>query len=370
MKNIRILFLMLVIMTGYGIRMDGGEPKSPGNADKGRVLNMEEVMRIEDGQDDYYFKSPHKIQVGPDGSIYVLDDDQFLKFGPDGKFIKNLCKVGQGPGEFDGIYDYVITNDTLVVLQRQPDKIVLMTHDGKFIREFRPKTPTHKLFAVHGGLYITAHSSSPRLDKVGDEPVFSDVFWTLGYVSEDKETEEPDVQFQTRWYAKRIGGRALIANHIGEFIAKPYKDKYLIICHTEEYGLKLFNINTKKIEKDFNREYRRVRCTKDGSGRTEIRPEVFKLAPPVEHLNDIQQMFIRDENILIMTSTVDPRKGLLFDVFNIQGEYSDSFFLPLKQAVKAEALEDLPVAIQGDYFYIVEYDEDEIPSIVKYRMTP
>ena len=40
MKNIRILFLMLVIMTGYGIRMDGGEPKSPGNADKGRVLNM------------------------------------------------------------------------------------------------------------------------------------------------------------------------------------------------------------------------------------------------------------------------------------------------------------------------------------------
>ena len=90
----------------------------------------------------------------------------------------------------------------------------------------------------------------------------------------------------------------------------------------------------------------------------------------MEHLNDIQQMFIRGENILIMTSTVDPGKGLLMDVFNIQGEYSDSFYLPLKQAVKAEALEDLPVAIQGDYLYIVEYDEDEIPSIVKYRITP
>jgi len=80
-------------------------------------------------------------------------------------------------------------------------------------------------------------------------------------------------------------------------------------------------------------------------------------------------MFIRGDDIWVMTSTVDPRKGLLIDVFNIQGKYADSFYLPLKQAVKAEGLEDLPVAFQGDYMYIVEYDEDEIPSIVKYRMT-
>ena len=75
------------------------------------------------------------------------------------------------------------------------------------------------------------------------------------------------MQFHICWYAKRTGVRALIANHIGEFIAKPYKDKYLIICHTESYGLKLFNINTKKIEKDFNKEYSGP-LTEDGSGRT------------------------------------------------------------------------------------------------------
>ena len=34
-----------------------------------------------------------------------------------------------------------------------------------------------------------------------------------------------------------------------------------------------------------------------------------------------------------------------------------------------EALEDLPITFQGDYVYIVEYDEDDIPTIVKYRMT-
>ena len=235
MKKVWVLFILLIMVTVYGGRMNGGELKSPQRENKGRVLNLEEVMRIEDGQEDFYFKSPREMQVGPDGSIYVLDDDQFLKFSPDGKFIKNLCKLGQGPGEFDRIHGYVITQDTLVALQRQPDKIVLMTHDGKFIREFRPDIPAGKLIAAQNGGYITARSTSPRLDKVGDEPVISDVFWTLGYVSEDKKVEEPDIQFQTRWYAKRIGGRALIANHIGEFIAKPYKDKYRIICHTEEY---------------------------------------------------------------------------------------------------------------------------------------
>lgn len=369
LKNKWALFFLILMVMGYGTRINANEPESPVREDKGRILNLKEEMRIEDGQEDYYFKSPRGIEIGPDGSIFVLDDEQSLKFGPDGRFIKNLYKKGQGPGEFESISGLVITDDMLIVLQLQPDKFVLMTHDGKFLREFRPEIPAAKLIAVHDGRYITARSTDPKLDRVGDEPVLSDVFWTLGYVSEDGKVEEPDMQFPTRWYAKRIGGRALIADHIGDFIVKLYKDRFLIICHTEKYSLKIYDLDRNEVAREFGREYRRVRYGKDGSGRIEIRPAVFRPAPPVEHLNDIQQMFIRGDDIWVMTSTVDPRKGLLIDVFNIQGKYADSFYLPLKQAVKAEGLEDLPVAFQGDYMYIVEYDEDEIPSIVKYRMT-
>lgn len=365
----RAFFFLISIVMVCGILINASEPEFAGSEDRGRILNLKEELRIEDGQGDYYFKSPHGIEIGPDGSIFLLDDEQFLKFGPDGRFIKNLYKKGQGPGEFERISDLVITDDELIVLQRQPDKLVLMTHDGKFLREFRPEIPVAKLVAVHDGRYITARSTNPKLDRVGDEPVLSDVFWTLGFASENGEVVEPEMQFQTRWYAKRIGGRALIADHIGDFIAKPYKGRYLIICHTETYGLILYDLDRKEVAGEFGREYRRVRYNKDGSGRIEIRPDVFRPAPPVEYLNDIQQIFIRGENIWIMTSTIDPRKGLLFDVFNMQGEYADSFYLPLKQAVKSEGLEDLPVAFQGDVMYIVEYDEDEIPSIVKYRMT-
>jgi hypothetical protein len=209
----------------------------------------------------------------------------------------------------------------------------------------------------------------PKLDKVGDEAKIIDVSWTLGYISDNQTVEELELEFPVRWFAKRIaGGKALIASHIAEFIAEPYKNKYLVICHAEEYKLRLFDIDQKQIVKAFGREYRRVRFKQDDSGRVEIRPEVFRFAPPVKHLNDVQKLFIRGDYIWVMTSTIEPGKGVLFDVFNQQGEYVDHFFLPLQQSVIAEALEDLPLTFQGDYMYVVEYDEDDLPSIVKYRI--
>ncbi|UCC38496.1 MAG: 6-bladed beta-propeller [Candidatus Aminicenantes bacterium] len=343
--------------------------ESPKRENAGRVLKLQEVQRIEDAQADYYFKSPRDIQVAPDGSLYVVDEDQFLKFGADGRFIKNLYKKGQGPGELEGISDFIITDDTLVVLQGQPNKVMLMSHDGEFIREFRPEAIVSRLCAVHDGRFVIARYGPPKLDKVGDEAKIIDVNWHLGFVSDNQSVDELEIQFPTRWFAKRIaGGRALIASHIAEFLAEPYKDKYLVICHAEDYRLRLFDLDRKQIVKDIDRDYRRVRFKQDKDGRVEIRPEVFRFAPPVKYLNDVQQLFIRGDDIWVMTSTIERGKGVLIDVFNEEGEYVDHFYLPLQQSVIAEALEDLPITFQGDYVYMVEYDEDDIPTTVKYRI--
>lgn len=337
----------------------------------GRILSLQEVQRIQDAQADYYFKSPRDIQIAPNGSLFVVDEDQFLKFDADARFVKNFYKKGQGPGELEGIRDFIITEDTLIVFQGQPTKIMLMSHDGEFIHEFRPEAGTSRLLSLYDGRYVIAAYGDPKIDKVGDEAKIIDVTWTLGYISNDQSIEELEIQFPTRWFAKRIaGGRALIASHIAEFIAEPYQDKYLVICHAEEYKLRLFDLDKKQVVNDFGREYRRVRFKPDKEGRVEIRPEVFRFMPPVRHLNDVQQVFIRGDDIWVMTSTIESGKGVLIDVFNEQGEYVDYFYLPLQQSVKAEALEDLPITFQGEYVYVVEYDEDDIPTIVKYRMNP
>jgi len=363
---------VLAILASYVFPMAGDAALGSQREEAGRILKLQEVQRIADVQDGYYFKSPHDIKVAPDGSLFVVDEEQFLKFGADGSFIKNLYKKGQGPGELEGIGGFIFTDKTLVVLQRQPNKLLIMSHDGEFIREFRPETNADKIVTVHDGKYITARSTDPKLDKLGDEAMIIDVEWYLGYGSADRSVVEIEIQFPTRWFAKKIaGGRAIIANHIAEFTAKPYKDRYLVLCHTEEYGLKLFDLDSKQVVKEFARDYRRVRYQKpDKEGRIEIRPEVFNFAPPVEHLNDVQQVFIRGDYIWVMTSTIEPGKGLLFDVFNEQGEYVDHFYMPIQKSVKAEALEELPLTFRGDFVYIVEYDEDDIPTIVKYRMAP
>jgi hypothetical protein len=364
-----ILTAVLAMAAGFVIPILGNTEAGSERQDAGRILNLREEQRIEDAQADYYFKSPRDIRIAPDGSLFVVDEDQLLKFDANGRFIKNLYKKGQGPGELEGISDLIITEDALIVLQGQPNKVLLMSHDGTFIREFRPEPRVSRLCAVHDGRFVTARYGPPKLDKVGDEAKIIDVSWTLGYISDNQTAEEFGLEFPVRWFAKRIaGGRALIASHIAEFLAEPYKDKYLVICHAEEYKLRLFNLDQKTMIRDFGREYRRVRFKQDDSGRVEIRPEVFRFAPPVEHLNDVQQLFIRSDYIWVMTSTIEPEKGVLFDVFNEQGEYVDHFYLPLQQSVIAEALEDLPLTFQGDDMYVAEYDEDDLPSIVKYRI--
>jgi hypothetical protein len=345
------------------------ETGGPAGEEAGRTLKLQEVFRIADVQDDYYLKSPREIQVAPDGSLFVVDDEQFLNFDADGKFIKNLYKKGQGPGELEGLSDFIITDEAIIILQGQPNKIMLMKHDGEFIREFRPEPRVSRLCSVHDGSFVTARYSPPNMEKVGDEAKIIDVSWTLGYISDDQNGEQLKLEFPVRWFAKKIaGGRAMIANHIADFLAVPFKDKYLVICHAEDYKLRFFDLDQKQVVKEFGRDYRRVRYKQDKDGRIEVRPESFKFKPPVDHLNDIQKLFIHGDEIWVMTSTIERGKGVLFDVFDAQGEYIDHFYLPLNPSVIAEALEDLPITFQGDYVYIAEYDEDDLPTIVKYRL--
>jgi len=170
-------------------------PEEPLSENAGRVLQLTEEMRITDTQGDFYFKSPDNIKTAPDGSIFVLDEEQFLKFDKKGKFIKNLFKKGQGPGEFERIGNYLFSDNEIVVLQGRPNKTI----------------------------------------------------WA-------------------------------------------------------------------------------------------------------------------------MTSTMDKEKGILADVFNLRGEYIDNFYLPLQHHVKIEGLSQHPMTISGDALFIVEYDEKDIPSVVKYKI--
>lgn len=342
-------------------------PEEPLSKKAGRVLQLKEELRITDYQGDFYFKSPGNIKIAPDGSIFILDEEQFLKFDKKGIFIKNLFKKGQGPGEFERIGNYLFSDNEIVVLQGRPNKIVRLDMLGELISEVRPEEAVAKLITCYQNRYIMAHSSFPKLKKPGEEPEIIDIKWNLKLVTQDGKVEKTGLDFPVKWYAKRLKN-AIIANFIVDFTAKPLMDEFLVLYHTQEYMLKLLDFEGLRIARTFTREYRSVKWKPAKTGRVEVKPNLYTLVPPVDYLNDIQKLFTLNKTIWAMTSTVDDEKGILVDVFNLRGEYMDNFYLPLQHHVKIEGLSQHPMTISGDALFIVEYDENDIPSVVKYKI--
>jgi hypothetical protein len=98
------------------------------------------VIGVEEGEAEYMLYSPVDIDADSEGNIYILDlkDAQVKKYDPDGLFIGNIGRKGQGPGEFDrpnlleiDSFNHILVSDPY---QR---KFVFMSTDGSYIKSLR-----------------------------------------------------------------------------------------------------------------------------------------------------------------------------------------------------------------------------------------
>jgi hypothetical protein len=365
MKNWRVfplIFAVAVALLGYPQQVIEN-PAEPVAKNAGRILQLKEEFRINDEQGRFYFSSPKNFKLAPDGSLFVLDEDQFLKFSLDGKFLKNLYRKGQGPGELERLHNYVFSGNEIVAFQHWPGKIVRMDMEGKFIREFRPGKPLSMLISVFRDRYIMAHNSPPKLEKKGTEPEIIDIDWTIHEVSEKGILKAIGPVFPAKWFAQRLSG-AMIANYIVDLSAVPLGEKWLVIHHDQDYWLELFDLENKKVQLKFGRKYRKVKLEKQKKEKEE---GPVSLDPPVDFANDIQKLFVVKDKIMAMTSTIDAAKGILVDVFNKEGEYIDNFFLPIKH-IELKDLSRYPITISGDFLLVKETGDDDFPCIVKYKI--
>lgn len=367
MKIFFTLLLSLILSVGIYAQQVIENPEEPLNKNAGRVLHLKEEMRISDEQGGFYFKEPENIKIAPDGSIFVLDEEQFLKFDTQGKFVKNLFRKGQGPGEFMRIENYLFDKDEIIIRQGRPNKIVRMDMEGNLIRDFRPEENVGRLIAYFNGRYVMARSSFPKLKKAGGEPEIIDIKWNVLFVDEDGEVEKIDHYFPAKWFAKRIK-TAIIANYIVDFFAVQYKRKYLVIHHTQDYLLKLLDLEKNKIVQTFKRKYKSVKYKPEKTGEVKVKSQTYTLEPPRDYHNDIQKVFAHKDNLWVLTSTLDRKRGILVDVFNCEAQYIDNFYLPLSENVKLKDLSRHPMTVYENFLFIVEKDENDIPSIIKYKI--
>jgi len=348
-------------------------PAKPKAAGAGRVVVPQDVLAISDvGTDDLYFKYPGRLKTTPDGSLLVRDVDQVLHFDRNGKFLRNLFKKGQGPGELTQVDSILAIEKSIIVKSNSPNKLIFFDASGKFEKEIpirsEGRTSMTALLCQGGAFYFKA-SEYPQTQ--GNTQGFVDVSQTIVALNEATGETKTLSSFMTKSYVVSSGGRS------GRFevnspFAVTYEQKLLAITHTEEYLLKIYDPAADKVVREFRRAYERVKAEPLAEEQKDsgfiIDGKYFSGPPELKFQNDVKNFFTRGQDIWAVTSTRDKAKGILIDVFDGEGVYRDCFWLKLPEAALKSVLSPGSCALDGDSLWVVERSEDETFAIKKYRV--
>jgi hypothetical protein len=325
-------------------------PATPLAKNAGRALKLREVWRITDEGGAFYFKSPHNLQTAEDGSLFIADQEQILRFDKDGKFLKNIFKKGQGPGEISNSFTYLIDNNELYVTDYGQRRIFRMDSDGRYIDQLSLEIGSLNLFGVRSDGYVMMKPVWPsREEQTGKLLPLLD---KIKIISKDGKSEKDLDTFRTRWFMT-----PRVSTQWDPHIAVMSDDgRYLYGCHSTEYLIEVLDLDTGRIVKSFRRSYPRVKHV--ASKRQEEFRKTYG-SPEQVYEWDISDLFADQNKLWVRTSTEDSAKGVLFDVFDENGRFIDSFYVGAGRSL---------LKVQGDVIFVIEKEKDDSLRVVKYKI--
>ena len=353
-----VLFSSIPLLGGSSFDIFAQEiidnPDKPASKNAGRMIQLQEILWIKDEGKGFYFKLPWELDVGPDGSIFVQDGLALYEFAPDGRFKKNLAKTGQGPGEISTeLTDLLVKDNEVLMFSAPSNKLVKTDFEGKLIKELKfDKKIFYNLLAFHGQKYFMLDIK--RRDFARKDGIKERDF-NLFLVNEEGAFNPTSCSFTTQFYLQIRdygGGRMGSASYnITSLYTSKESQKFMYVAHTQEYQIKQLDLEKAEITKIFRRSYPRLKNIKKDPQDTRKMPE---------YDNDVYRLLVHKDQIWALTSTCDPKKGILVDVFNPDGKYVDNFWLPLLNIRTGDNFSQryFPVIIQGDYLYAIEHDAD------------
>jgi len=341
-KSTLALSGLLLAVSGFSQELVRNSAK-PLNPDAGRVLRLESVYEISDASGEFFFRFPSRFQLDRQGRLYMLDQDQLLQFSPQGKFIRNFYKKGQGPGEIASRYQMIslvcFRDDVYVYDGRS--KIIHFDGEGNLIGEVRQTAgQMFWLFGIaEGGYFMQGQTNAP----MGGAPGFRENEIQAFLVSPDGTAREKILGFTSRTFE----GPGFGMNWDNYMQVFNPRDGSLYVSQTCEYKVVRADLFNRQIIVSFTRDYPRVKFHVPDSWKDFYK----KYNPPKKDFeNDISELFVCGDKLWVKTSTTDKAKGALFDVFDPRGRFLDSFYLP----------NDMNLALaDGDFIYVTEKDKDE-----------
>ena len=273
--------------------------------------------------------------------------DQFLQFGADGTFIRNLYKKGQGPGEIQDYFQFCITEDRIFVYDVQPGKLLCFDFEGSLINEIRFK---ERYGDFHGfldkKLLFLKRNWPPREERTGDYFLIENCICHVGIKGGQLLLGE---SFPTKVDILPGGG----ARFYPLASARSASGRLLYFNSTTDYVIDVIDLADGRILRCFSRDYRSV-----GRPEAKNKPKRPSGYQPPRYLRDIDNLFIHKDSLWVATSYHDPEKGRQFDVFDEEGVYRDSFYIGASGTV---------YSVFENHLFTVERDEDGLCTVVKYR---
>lgn len=358
-----ILIFQLALTAGVWAQVTVNNPDKPRNKKAGRVVQLEEVMRIRDDGKNFVLRNPQELSVQEDGSIIFFDYPYIYKFDSQGKFIFKIPKEGQGPGECQYPNSYIIEGERIRIYSWVPPKVLEYNLAGEFLKEV--KTPYH-------GPFNFIDLVDGRIYGIRDEIRFSEAIRHEGIINTPYRLYEISGDFKNLRKIHDIMMEHYIKNarwvKRAMFNVVLYKH-FLFYVHSADYSIEKFDLRNEKVERIFGRRYM-PQSTKEEEQNYqdpyERYPKGFR--PPRQHEFYIQRLQIFRDALWVKTSTEkDEGSQWLIDVFDLDGNYIDCFYLafPLNKEIHNSQF-----TISGDGYIFVNEENEEtgFVSIGKYKV--
>ncbi len=348
-KILPFILLFVLFCTSLPAQEVVKNPQKPLSPNAGRILRLQQILTISDESGEFYFKIPRDLKIDQDGNIYIADEARLFKFSSDGTFLKNLVTKGQGPGEVQNYFHFVLHESGIYIYDFSSAKIVHMHYFGRFLEEIRLTEQFNGFYGLYEGRFLFLKSTWPFMQK------------RTGKILE---IEERILQVALNGEIIKISPNFPIQAYFGKGFATGLSAIYNVldkenhifyISHSSEYLIEVLDLKENNVIVQFSRKYKRVKHKQD---KQKAKSPISRKLPERKYENDISQIFFNSGFIWVETSTNSEKKETLFDVFNQKGKYMDSFYLKLNG--------DL-MAVKGDSLFVKETDEMENIVIVKYR---
>lgn len=146
--------------------------------DRQRIFKQFEFIEdlsigVEEGEENYMFVNPIDLSVDTHGNIYVLDfaGTPIKKYDEKGKYIRDIARKGQGPGEFQSPRFLEISQQqNIYALDSATRKISVINQEGDYIEMIDTLSPCDRFAITKDEKLIIGFRHTTRNEK--DEMIY------------------------------------------------------------------------------------------------------------------------------------------------------------------------------------------------------